>query len=77
MPSSYQKSQLNKSITWSPRTLADWLQRVPGGASPRELRYGYFGPGSGLLQKDITTSPPADALRHVHHFLAGSLKVDG
>jgi len=28
---------------------------------PRELRYGYFGPGSGLLQKDITTTPPADA----------------
>jgi len=61
MPSSYQYSKLDKSITWSPRTLADWMQRVPGGASPRELRYGYFGPGSGLLQKDITTSPPADA----------------
>lgn len=46
---------------WSPRTLADWLQRVPGGSAPRELRYGYFGPGSGLLQKDITSTPPADA----------------
>ncbi len=46
---------------WSPRTLADWMQRVPGGSGTRELRYGYFGPGSALLQKDITATPPADA----------------
>ena len=67
MDSSYAlNTRVNKSgQVWSPRTLADWIQRVPGGASPRELRYGYFGPGSGLLQKDITTSPPADA------FIAG------
>jgi len=54
-------SKVDKSQIWNPRTLADWLQRVPGGQQPRELRYGYFGPGSGLLQKDITTTPPADA----------------
>lgn len=47
-------SQVNKAQVWNPATLADWLMRVPGGVSPRELRYGYFGPGSGLLQKDIT-----------------------
>ena len=70
MGSSYRNSQLNKSVNWSPRTLADWLQRVPGGSSPRELRYGYFGPGSGLLQKDITSSPPADA------FIAGDFFVN-
>ena len=62
MTSSYAlQSKVDKSQVWSPRTLADWLQRVPGGQQPREMRYGYFGPGSGLLQKDITTSPPADA----------------
>jgi hypothetical protein len=48
-------SILNKSgQVWSPRNLADWLMRVPGGASPREMRYGYFGSSNGLLQKDIT-----------------------
>jgi len=62
MPSDYAlQSKIEKSQVWNPRTLADWLQRVPGGQQPRELRYGYFGPGSGLLQKDITTTPPADA----------------
>lgn len=54
-------SMINKTAVYSPRSIADWLQRVPGGAGSRELRYGYFGPGSGLLQKDITSSPPADA----------------
>jgi hypothetical protein len=49
-----------KATIFTPRTLADWLARVPGG-SYREQRYGMFGPGSGLLMKDITTSPPADA----------------
>lgn len=49
------------NTTYNPRTLADWVQRVSGGSGPRELRYGYFGPGSGLIQKDITASPPADA----------------
>lgn len=64
MSGKYMQQALSKAQggqVWSPRTLADWLQRVPGGSSPRELRYGYFGPGSGLLQKDITASPPADA----------------
>ena len=55
-------STLNKSTVWSPKTVADWLQRVPGGSGVREMRYGYFGPGSGLLAKDITSSPPADAM---------------
>ena len=54
-------STIRKAATFNPRTVADWLQRAPGGTGVRELRYGYFGPGSGLLQKDITTSPPADA----------------
>jgi hypothetical protein len=59
----YNRSWIGKSSggIYSPRTLQDWLQRNPGGAGVRELRYGYFGPGSGLLQKDITASPPADA----------------
>lgn len=52
---------LNKSSVLSPRSVADWMQRAPGGAGARELRYGYFGPGSTLLSKDITTTPPADA----------------
>lgn len=71
MTSSYAlTSKLDKSQVWSPRTLADWLQRVPGGQQPREMRYGYFGPGSGLLQKDITSTPPADA------FIAGDFFVN-
>lgn len=62
MPSDYALlSKIDKGQVFTPRSLADWLQRVPGGQTPRELKYGYFGPGSGLLQKDITTSPPADA----------------
>ncbi len=62
--SQYMQQALSKAQggqVWSPRTLSDWLQRVPGGASPRELRYGYFGPGSGISKGDITTSPPDDA----------------
>lgn len=60
--SSYFNSKVEKGggAIFTPRTLSDWITRVPGG-SPRELRYGYFGPGSGLLSKDITSSPPADA----------------
>lgn len=55
-------SQVNKAAgAFSPKTIADWMSRVPGGNTPRENRYGYFGPGSGQISKDITTSPPADA----------------
>jgi hypothetical protein len=43
------------------------MTRVPGG-SGRELRYGYFGPGSGLIAKDITTSPPVDAFVQADFF---------
>ena len=48
-------SQINKGVTFNPKTLSDWMLRVPGG-NTRELRYGYFGPGSGLVSKDITTA---------------------
>ncbi len=52
---------INKGTgVYSPRTIADWLQRS-GAGSDRGLRYGYFGPGSGFVSKDITSSPPADA----------------
>ncbi|KKL13503.1 hypothetical protein LCGC14_2525100, partial [marine sediment metagenome] len=61
------RSQVNKAAVFTPKSLADWMQRVPGG-SGRELRYGYFGPGSGLIAKDITTSPPADAFVQADFF---------
>lgn len=54
----YTQAALAKSSvgqTWSPRTLQDWMARVPGGG-PRELRYGYFGPGSSLLSKAFSDS---------------------
>lgn len=54
-------STINKSGVWSPRTVADWLQRTPGTSNATGARYGYFGPGSGMISKDITTTPPADA----------------
>lgn len=54
-------SQVNKGQVFQPKTIADWLTRVPGGNSPRENRYGYFGPGGSQISKDITTSPPANA----------------
>lgn len=38
---------------YQPRSLSDWLQRAPGGPGG-DLNYGYFGPGSSLLRKDIT-----------------------
>ena len=52
-------STINKGVVWTPKTLSDWLTRVPGGVSPREARYGYFGPSSGLIQKDITAAGDA------------------
>ena len=61
------KSAVNKAAVFTPKSLADWMQRVPGG-SGRELRYGYFGPGSGLIAKDITTSPPVDAFVQADFF---------
>jgi hypothetical protein len=57
----YTLGQVNKSQAMAPRSIADWLTRVPGGNTPRESRYGYFGPQSGQISKDITTSPPANA----------------
>lgn len=54
------QGKVDKAAVFTPKSLTDWMQRVPGG-SGRELRYGYFGPGSGLIAKDITTSPPVDA----------------
>lgn len=57
----YTLGQVNKSQVFSPRTVADWIARTPGGNSPRENRYGYFGPSSGQISKDITATPPADA----------------
>ncbi len=59
--------QVNKAQVYNPRSLADWMQRVPGG-SGREQRYGYFGPGSGLIAKDITTAPPVDAFVQADFF---------
>lgn len=50
--STLQKSGPN---IYQPRTVADWLQRSPGGPGG-ELNYGYFGPGSSVLRKDITNS---------------------
>jgi hypothetical protein len=47
---------INKSLGFSPRTLADWLAVTPG--SQRTAQYGYFGPGS-LLRKDITSAGDA------------------
>lgn len=61
------RGQVNKAAVFTPKTLTDWMQRVPGG-SGRELRYGYFGPGSGLIAKDITTSPPVDAFVQADFF---------
>ncbi len=60
--------RVNKAEVFNPQSLADWMQRVPGG-SGRELRYGYFGPGSGLIAKDITTAPPADAFVQADFFV--------
>ena len=54
-------SQVNKGQVFQPKTISDWLTRVPGGNSPRENRYGYFGPGGSQISKDITTSPPTNA----------------
>ena len=70
MPTQYNplQSQVNKAAVFTPKSLADWMQRVPGG-SGRELRYGYFGPGSGLIAKDITTSPPVDAFVQADFFV--------
>lgn len=62
------QSQVNKAQVFNPKSLADWMQRVPGG-SGRELRYGYFGPGSGLIAKDITTAPPVDAFVQADFFV--------
>ena len=61
------RSALNKGAVFNPKTLTDWMTRVPGG-SGGQLRYGYFGPGSGLIAKDITTSPPADAFVQADFF---------
>lgn len=62
------RSQVNKAQVFNPKTLADWMQRVPGGAG-RELRYGYFGPGAGMIAKDITTAPPVDAFVQADFFV--------
>lgn len=62
-------STINKNIVFQPKTVADWLQRVPGGSGVREMRYGYFGPGSGLLQKDITSSPASTAFQSTNFFV--------
>jgi hypothetical protein len=43
--------------------------RVPGGVSPQEARYGYFGPGSGLMQKSIVDAgAPFDSSFFVNTF---------
>lgn len=65
----YTASQVNKSEVWQPSTLADWLGRVPGGNTPRESRYGYFGSSSSQISKDITTSPPANAFVQSNFFV--------
>lgn len=43
------------SGVYQPRSIADWLQRSPGGSGV-DLNYGYFGPGSSVLTKDITSA---------------------
>lgn len=45
--------QVNKGLSFQPKTLADWLTATPG--SQRSAQYGYFGPGA-LLRKDITSA---------------------
>ncbi len=44
---------INKAISFQPKTLSDWLATTQGGQ--RTAQYGYFGPGS-MLRKDITTA---------------------
>jgi len=46
-------STINKAATYQPATIADWLQRTPGGTN---VSYGYFGPNSSVLSKDITAA---------------------
>ena len=48
--------QSTSSPIYQPRTIADWLQRAPGGGPAGNLNYGYFGPSSTLVRKDITTA---------------------
>jgi len=40
---------------YSPKTLSDWLNRSTSGGGAGS-QYGYFGPGSGMLRKDITSA---------------------
>lgn len=40
---------------YSPANIQEWLAKT-GGAAGNDLRYGYFGPGSGMLRKDITSA---------------------
>lgn len=40
---------------YSPQNIQEWLAKT-GGAAGNDLRYGYFGPGSGMLRKDITSA---------------------
>jgi hypothetical protein len=51
--SSAQLGNINKALTFQPKTISDWLA-VTGG-DQRSAQYGYFGPGH-LLRKDITTA---------------------
>src|SRR4051812_1724552 len=40
---------------FQPNNVTEWVQRTPGGGiAGAQQDYGYFGPGSGLIRKDIT-----------------------
>jgi hypothetical protein len=54
--STISKSAMSGTGVYQPRSILDWLQRMPGGGPAADLNYGYFGPQSSIIRKDITTA---------------------
>ncbi len=63
------ETMLNKAGTavYQPRSIADWLNRAPGGGGSGS-NYGYFGPASSMLSKDITAANPSGAFVGANFF---------